>query len=82
MNWRFGCPFFNWLRSSPFSYPHTGTAMTISLDRPAYPPFEHVKPTEADLPFIKLGVVDLSRYVEGPEGLASRQALAADLEDA
>lgn len=56
--------------------------MTIPLDRPAYPPFEHVKPTEADLPFIKLGVVDLSRYVEGPEGLASRQALAADLEDA
>lgn len=79
---RFGCPSFNWLNSSPSSYPRTDTAMTIPLDRPAYPPFEHVKPTEADLPFIKLGVVDLSRYVEGPEGLASRQALAADLEDA
>lgn len=56
--------------------------MTATLDRPSYPPFEHVQPTKEDLPFIRLGVVDLSRYVEGPEGLASRQALAADLEEA
>jgi len=34
------------------------------------------------VPFIKLGVVDLSRYVDGPEGVQSRKALAADLEEA
>ncbi|GAA6062494.1 hypothetical protein JCM10212_001867 [Sporobolomyces blumeae] len=56
--------------------------MTVSLRRPVYPRFQHVQPTKEDLPFIQLGVVDLSRYVDGPEGRAAREALAADLEEA
>lgn len=34
------------------------------------------------VPFVELGVVDLSKYRDGAEGLAARQALAADLEAA
>ncbi|GAA5929921.1 uncharacterized protein JCM15063_004665 [Sporobolomyces koalae] len=57
--------------------------MTAALvTRPQYPAFKHVEPTKEDLPFIKLGVVDLTRYVEGPEGIESRKSLAANLEEA
>ncbi|GAA5944119.1 hypothetical protein JCM3775_003908, partial [Rhodotorula graminis] len=54
----------------------------MTIARPQYPPFKHVQPTKENLPFVELGVVDLSKYRDGPEGLAARQALAADLEEA
>ncbi|GAA5948922.1 hypothetical protein JCM3765_003952 [Sporobolomyces pararoseus] len=57
--------------------------MTVSLSaRPQYPPFEHVQPTKEDLPFLNLGTIDISRWRAGPEGLKSRQQLAAELEEA
>lgn len=57
--------------------------MTVSLSkRPAYPPFQHVEPTKEDLPFLNLGVIDLARWRDGPEGLKARQQLAVDLEQA
>ena len=34
------------------------------------------------VPFVDLGVIDLSKYVDGPEGLFAREALAAELEEA
>ncbi|KAM0788880.1 hypothetical protein ACM66B_002964 [Microbotryomycetes sp. NB124-2] len=56
--------------------------MAQAAQRPFYPPFEHVEPTREDVPFVSLGVVDLSRWQDGPEGLAARQDLANDLEEA
>lgn len=54
----------------------------MTIARPHYPPFEHVQPTKEDLPYVDLGVVDLARFVDGPEGLKSRTQLGADLEKA
>ncbi|GJN87615.1 hypothetical protein Rhopal_000570-T1 [Rhodotorula paludigena] len=54
----------------------------MTIARPHYPPFEHVQPTKEDLPYVDLGVVDLAKFVDGPEGLKSRTQLAADLEKA
>lgn len=51
-------------------------------------PFAAIPPRQADplppfaVPFVELGVVDLSKYVEGPEGLEVRKQLAAELEEA
>ncbi|GAA5840735.1 hypothetical protein JCM9279_001201 [Rhodotorula babjevae] len=54
----------------------------MTIARPQYPPFEHVQPTKEKIPFVELGVVDLSKYQDGPEGLSARRALAAELEEA
>ncbi|BGP46955.1 hypothetical protein JCM10450v2_002807 [Rhodotorula kratochvilovae] len=54
----------------------------MTIARPQYPPFEHVHPTQEKLSFVELGVVDLSRFQEGSEGLEARKALAAQLEEA
>ncbi|GAA5875210.1 hypothetical protein JCM8547_005551 [Rhodosporidiobolus lusitaniae] len=54
----------------------------MTITRPKYPPFRHVEPTKEDIPFVELGVVDLAKYVEGPEGLEARKQLAAELEEA
>ncbi|GAA5842761.1 hypothetical protein JCM11251_001484 [Rhodosporidiobolus azoricus] len=54
----------------------------MTITRPEYPAFQHVQPTKENVPFVDLGVVDLSSFVEGPEGLESRKELAAQLEEA
>ncbi|BGO98886.1 hypothetical protein RTG_01057 [Rhodotorula toruloides ATCC 204091] len=54
----------------------------MTIAKPYYPPFVHVEPTKENIPFVELGVVDLSKYVEGPEGLEVRKQLAAELEEA
>ncbi|GAA6052027.1 hypothetical protein JCM3770_002328 [Rhodotorula araucariae] len=54
----------------------------MTIPRAQYPPFEHVHPTKEQLSFVELGVVDLSRFEEGPAGLEARKALAAELGEA
>ncbi|KAK4055598.1 hypothetical protein OIV83_000144 [Microbotryomycetes sp. JL201] len=56
--------------------------MSQVRQKPYYPPFRHVEPTKEEVQFVSLGVVDLTRFREGPEGLEARKVLATELEEA